>query len=99
LEDFLLIVSFFMIPCFFALMATLIISRNAVLRISQFNYRWISILVIWFLFSIIFIFSGVKGFAISILATSIGIFASLSGVKKSHCMGVLMIPTLVYYLL
>ncbi len=98
-ENFLFIILFFMISCFFAIIATLTISKIAVMKIGDFNYRWISVFVVSFMLILISILSGITGIAIAFLATSIGIFTGLSGVKKSHCMGVLIVPTLVYYIL
>jgi len=97
LPEFLLFVSFLMVPCFVALVATLALARVAVFKVERFNYRWLSLGVSGVVLFLVLLLTGVEGLALALLSASIGIFAGLSGVKKSHCMGVLMLPTFVFY--
>lgn len=47
---------------------------------------------------LVFLFTGVMGILILIVATSIGFLPVLWGVRRSHCMGILLIPIILHFL-
>ena len=49
------------------------------------------------LIALVGIFTGPLGLFVLFVATSIGLIAPLSGVKRSHCMGVLMLNVILFY--
>lgn len=87
-----------MVPCLFALLATLTLAKIAVNRIQGLNYRLVSASVGALILLMVGVLAGIWGLAIALLSAMIGTFTGLAGVKKSHCMGVLVVPTIVYYL-
>jgi len=68
-------------------------------RINKINYSILSIATLIFLVIIVFIFSGFLGEIILIASTLTGIYCNSLGVKKTHMMGCLLIPTILFYLL
>ncbi|MFH1101744.1 MAG: tripartite tricarboxylate transporter permease [Methanobacteriota archaeon] len=47
---------------------------------------------------LVFVFTGVFGVLVFLVATCIGLLPVLWGVRRSHCMGVLLIPVILYFL-
>jgi putative membrane protein len=47
---------------------------------------------------LVFLFTGLLGLLILIVATFIGLLPVEWGVRRSHCMGVLLIPIILYFL-
>jgi putative membrane protein len=68
-------------------------------KIRKVNYSALSIGTTIFLVIIVFIFSGIYGFLILIASTLIGIYCNSLAVKKTHMMGCLLIPTILFYFL
>ncbi|MEM2097556.1 MAG: tripartite tricarboxylate transporter permease, partial [Methanothrix sp.] len=66
--------------------------------LSKIDYRKLSILVLGSLALIAFIFTGAFGIFIFLVSTLIGLAPHLAGIRKTHAMGVLMLPLIVYYL-
>ncbi len=97
-QDFLIFVSLFAVSLPLCLFATLYIARALIKNLDKLEYYKISLVVIIFVVFMVYLLSGLSGIAILILSTSIGVFTASSGVKRSHCMGFLMIPTILYYL-
>ena len=66
--------------------------------IPKINYTYLSLSVITFLSFLVIYFSGLKGLLIFIVSASLGLACIFSGVRRTHLMGSLMIPTLIFYL-
>ncbi|MEF8848568.1 MAG: tripartite tricarboxylate transporter permease [Candidatus Thermoplasmatota archaeon] len=49
-------------------------------------------------FSLVFIFTGFTGLLILVVATFIGLMPVYWGVRRSHCMGVLLIPIILFFI-
>jgi putative membrane protein len=96
--DFLFMVGVAMVSILPAVGLTLLISRLAVRRIQRINYRTFSLAIVLLLVLFIACLTGWKGILIAITATAIGITTPILGIKRSHCMGVLMVPTILYFL-
>ncbi len=96
-NDFIFMVSIVLITVFFAVFATLLIARIFVRKVQDINYQEFSKSIIVFLVALILLITGLKGFLIAVVATSIGIIAHLTGIKKSHMMAVLIVPTIMYF--
>jgi putative membrane protein len=98
LYDFLFMASIVLVAAFFATFATLTIAKISVRKVQEIDYAKFSKLVLLFLFALIFALTGVRGVLIAATATAIGFTAHLAGVKRSNCMAVLVIPTILYFL-
>jgi putative membrane protein len=66
-------------------------------RINKINYPVLSIGTLIFLTIIVFIFSGFYGLLILVASTLVGVYCNTLPVKKTHMMGCLLIPTIIYY--
>ncbi len=77
---------------------TLKLSRRAVFAIRKINYERLCLFVFAFVCILIFIFTGFFGLAVSGIALSIGLVASLTGIRRSHAMGCLILPTIIFFL-
>ncbi|HOK58548.1 MAG TPA: tripartite tricarboxylate transporter permease [Methanothrix sp.] len=66
--------------------------------LSKIDYRNLSIIVLGSLALITFIFTGTFGIFIFLISTLIGLAPHLAGIRKTHAMGVLMLPLIIYYL-
>ncbi|MEK6872655.1 MAG: tripartite tricarboxylate transporter permease [Nanoarchaeota archaeon] len=81
------------------------ISKFASKNIHKIKYSKLSSIILIILLAIVFIFSDftLKGKIISLLvffiSTSLGIFTILSGVRRMHLMGCLLVPTILFYLI
>jgi putative membrane protein len=78
--------------------AVIISARFAARMISQLNYRMLCLFVLAGLAAMCFIFTGFFGLFIFFLSTIVGLIAPITGIHKTHAMGVLMLPLIVYYL-
>lgn len=67
-------------------------------HIGSVNYKVLSFIVLLILFSVVILFSNWLGIVVLITGSAIGVFAILSGAKRIHLMGCLLIPTIVFYL-
>ena len=66
-------------------------------RINKINYPALSIGTLIFLTIIVFIFSGFYGILILVASTLVGVYCNTLPVKKTHMMGCLLIPTIIFY--
>ena len=66
-------------------------------KISRINYSLLSTSTLIFLIILVFIFSGFLGFLVLIASTLTGIYCNSLNVKKTHMMGCLLIPTILFY--
>jgi len=81
-----------------AVVLTLKIGRFFAVRVSNLNYRKISIAIIAFISVLVAIFSGLLGLFVLLVSTLIGLLAPLSGVRRIHLMACLIIPVVLYFI-
>lgn len=96
--DFLLMISIVLLTAFFATFATLALARIFVRKIQEIDYGKFSRATLLFLAVLIFALTGAKGLLIAAIATNIGLMAHQFGIRKSDCMAVLIVPTILYFL-
>lgn len=77
---------------------TLFLSKKFLKIIEKINYSKMSIFVLIILGVISIIFSGFFGFIILIISTLTGIYCISLGVRRTHMLGCLLIPTIILYL-
>jgi putative membrane protein len=66
--------------------------------IQKINYQKLSFWTLIFISVIVIAFSGFIGFLIFLVATFIGLFTIISGVRRTNMMGSLMLPAILLYL-
>lgn len=67
--------------------------------ITKVDYNKLCIGIISFIVILVFFFSQFYGLLVLIVSTALGIIAPLFGVKRSHAMGCLMLPVILYFVL
>ncbi|MCS7105759.1 MAG: tripartite tricarboxylate transporter permease, partial [Candidatus Aenigmarchaeota archaeon] len=76
---------------------TLYLSKKISKFLEKINYRKLCIFILFFISLMIFLITGVFGLLIAFTSTSIGLLCSSLRVKRSHCMGCLLIPSILYF--
>ncbi|ANF22292.1 tripartite tricarboxylate transporter permease [Thermococcus piezophilus] len=91
--------TFYLLAALFISMVVLIYGETLaglILRVvSRVPYRMLNLAVILFLFDLSYLFDGPLGVLVLIGASMIGLLASNLGVKRTNCMGVLMLPIII----
>ncbi|MBI2547391.1 MAG: tripartite tricarboxylate transporter permease [Candidatus Aenigmarchaeota archaeon] len=77
---------------------TLYLGKTVPRFLVKVNYNLLSYLILGFLVLMIGIMTGGYGLLIGITATSIGVLCAHLGVKRSSCMGVLIVPSVLFFL-
>ncbi len=89
------------VTSFIAFIATFLhikIGRIAMRFVKRINYRFLSFLSLMFVLVLVLYFTGLFGLYMAILSTVIGTIPILSSISRTHCMGVLIVPTILYFL-
>jgi len=82
-----------------ATMLALFFARIFSKLIVKVNYRILCIGIISFITLMAVYFSGIIGLLILVTSTAVGIIPSLIGVKRSHAMGCLLLPVILFFVL
>jgi putative membrane protein len=61
------------------------------------NYTTLNIVIILFLSSLVSIFTGLIGLLVFFTCGAIGILAAELSVRRSHCMGCLLVPSMIFF--
>jgi putative membrane protein len=96
-NDFLLMVVVSLVATGIAAIITLRIARMFVSFLPRINYFRLNLFVLALIFSLVIYFTGIFGLFIALLTTSLGMLANLSGIRRSHLMGVLILPTILFF--
>jgi putative membrane protein len=73
------------------------IGKLASKYMDRFPYRALCIAVLVFMVALTVYYSGVTGLLVLATATAIGMLPALVGVKRTHAMGVIMLPCIIYF--
>jgi putative membrane protein len=82
----------------FSYFSTVWIGNNAHLLLKKVDYSKLCTGVLIGLAVMVYLFTGLFGFFIFIVSTPIGMLASFMNVRKSHAMGVILLPVILYFL-
>jgi len=77
---------------------TIKISKLFARRIDKINYRNLSLIIIAILVAIILFFTGWLGLLVALISSCLGLTCILLGIRRTHLMGCLLIPALLFYL-
>ncbi|MBN2602882.1 MAG: tripartite tricarboxylate transporter permease, partial [Candidatus Thermoplasmatota archaeon] len=67
-------------------------------KFSKVPYQKVILATIFLVSILVFLFTGLMGLFILVVATLIGLLPVQWGVRRSHCMGVLLIPIIIHFL-
>jgi len=82
-----------------AFFLTNFLAKNFSKRISKINYSKLSFGVLIILVLITLFFSGILGFLVFIVSACLGLVCIFLNIRRTHLMGCLLLPTILYYLL
>lgn len=77
---------------------TLALSRSAVFAIRKIDYQRLCLYTFAFVCILVFAFTGLFGLAVAGVALSIGLIPNLVSIRKSHAMGCLILPTILFFM-
>ncbi|DAC72210.1 MAG TPA: hypothetical protein DSN98_06280, partial [Thermoplasmata archaeon] len=77
---------------------TLYLGRLFAKKFSKIPYQALVLFTLLFVFALVILFTGPFGLVVLFTATSIGFLPICWGVRRSHCMGVLLLPIILYFL-
>ncbi|HLC59572.1 MAG TPA: tripartite tricarboxylate transporter permease [archaeon] len=77
---------------------TLYLGKKIPVVLAKVNYKKLSVGVIVFLISMVGFATGWKGLIVLAVSTSIGILCNRLNVNRSNCMGVLLLPSVIFFL-
>ncbi len=82
----------------FSYFSTVWIGNNAHLLLKKVDYNKLCAGVLIGLGVMVYLFTGTFGFFIFVISTPIGMLSSFMNVRKSHAMGVILLPVILYFL-
>lgn len=97
-SEFILLLSIALISGSLACLLTLFLSRLFTKAITQVNYPIVCFLTLIFLCTLVFFLEGILGIIVFIISTFVGLIPPLKEIPRSHLMGCLLIPTILYFL-
>ncbi len=77
---------------------TLFIGRLFAKKFHKIPYQKLVMFTLLFVCALVVLFTGLFGLIVLFVATSIGFLPLCWGVRRSHCMGILLIPIILYFL-
>ncbi|RLI94337.1 MAG: hypothetical protein DRO94_03125 [Candidatus Altiarchaeales archaeon] len=89
------------VVAFSAVIATqihLIVGRIALNLFHRINYRILSGVSMAIILILVYIFTGIFGMFILFVSTSIGLLPIMTKISRTHLMGVLLLPTILYFI-
>ncbi len=99
LNDLFLFVGVSLIAAGLATILTLIVSKTSTRLITKMDYQKISIAIIIFIIILSIILSGFLGLYILIVSTFVGLLPIFKRINRSHLMGCLILPVILFFLL
>ncbi|MEZ5335200.1 MAG: tripartite tricarboxylate transporter permease [Methanolobus sp.] len=78
--------------------STIYLGNNVHHLLEKLDYRKLCYSIIIFLTAMVFLSTGMFGILIFTIAIPVGMLASFMGVKKSHAMGVILVPVILQFL-
>jgi len=99
LQNLYVILGTVLISGIFAFFLTLFLAKLFSKHISRVSYNKLSLFILIFLSAVILIFSGFLGFLVFVVSTFTGLTCISVGVRRTHMMGCLLLPTILIYLL
>jgi putative membrane protein len=96
-QDFLTIVASILISSSLTTVFILFFAKKFHKLLLKVNYSILNIVMILFLSSLVFIFTGFIGLLTFFTCGAVGILATELNVRRSHCMGCLLIPSMIFF--
>ena len=98
-DSFILLMIVALLAGCFGVFLAMLFARIFGVLVSKVNYAGLCILVIAFVAGLVIYSTGLLGFLVLITAAAIGMLPELFDIPKSHAMGCLLLPVILYFLL
>jgi putative membrane protein len=98
LNDVILIIGVSLLVAGLSVFLVLKTTRVFLNRMEKINYSYISACIIILLTTLTIIFTGIFGLLLLATSTSMGIFVGMTNVRRATLMGILIIPTIIFYM-
>lgn len=95
--DILLFIGVILLTAGIASLISLYLGKKIPKYLEKIDYKKLSLAIIIFITCLIFALTGIYGLLIAFTSTSIGILCNHLGVRRSNCMGILLIPTIFFF--
>jgi putative membrane protein len=76
---------------------TLYLGKRIPKILVKLDYKTLTLSVISFICVMVFIWTGIVGIVVLLISTSIGLLCAHLEIRRSHCMGVLLIPSICFF--
>ena len=96
-DEFVLMIMVSLLSGLISAFLTLKISKKVLNYISNIDYKKLNISVIILISVVTLWLTGIYGILLLITSTSLGLFTILSNVRRMHLMGVLILPTILFF--
>ena len=87
-----------MLTSLLSYLSTIYLGDNIHRALERIEYKKMCYAVITFLGMMVFLSTGLFGLVIFVISIPIGMLAPFLGVKKSHAMGVILLPVIIYFI-
>lgn len=77
---------------------TIVLSKMLCKKIQKVDFTIISYFIVLLLIILVFAFNGIIGLIALLFSTALGVFTINKKIKRSNCLGALIVPTLFFYL-
>jgi len=99
LKDIIIISIAIILTGIIAFFISVFIARIFSKYISKINYRLLSLIILLILVVVCFLLSGFLGILVLAVSTAVGLTCIYLGIRRTHMMGCLLLPTILLYLL
>ena len=80
-----------------AAILTLFLGKRIPKILAKLNYKYLSLAIITFVTSMVFLLVGIMGLLVLFTSVSIGLLCAYLEIKRSHCMGCLLAPSILFF--
>lgn len=96
-NDVVFFVGFICFSAGIAALITIFMAKRIPKYLEKINYQQLTFVIIVFLISMVMLMTGFGGLLILFTSVSIGLLCNFLGIRKSHCMGVLLLPSILFF--
>ncbi len=96
-NDMILVILTIIVASCLSSILTLSIGKRIIGKVDKFPYKLISVLIVACILLFTITLSGVFGIVVLFTCTFLGIFTILLGINRTHLMGFLILPTILYF--
>jgi len=97
-NEFIFIIFVSIAVCGISILITLFLAKQFIKIVERINYTLISKVILAVLILLSFVFTGFFGLFLFFICACLGIFTNLADIKRGTLMGVLILPTILFYL-